>query len=327
MTTLTGHAGQAEAQAFTGLEEPDAAANSDFAQEHAGDAYEDAAEALAASRAHVDDLRADLDDAAHSAPARGDDPYARETTGGSAKTYYDPDHEAAQRDSLAFAADEDEFAEDEDGQDWSDYADADAAEYHVAEDRNRAALQHDGHASMSARPDDTDDDALLAEYDFGEEAVEDRVPPEIAAQQSRRGPGILIVGAAWALFLAILAGAGWSALSFRERIVEALPASEPLYAAIGFPVSQTPLALEDVSYALKGQPANVLTLTGRVKHNGSSLIEMPNLKITVRDEAEETVLEDSRFLGKAALLPGESMEFEVDLDVPAERLRTVELKF
>jgi len=329
MDTLTVDRGHTDADSDHGTEQPEpASAEQYFAEDGPDDAYDAGAEASSEARGHFDDLRSVSENAMPGAHAGSDDPYERDM-GHSGEAYYDADHVAAQRDSLAFSEDRDDFAADDDEheRDWADYADTDTARYEDSSDHERSTAYRDGHALMSARPGDADDDALLAEYDFGDDAVEDAAPPEIAAQQVRRGPGILVVGAAWALFFAVLAGAGWSALSFRDRIVEALPASQPVYAAIGFPVSQTPLALEDVSYALKGEPANVLTLTGRVKHTGRSLIEMPNLKITVRDEADETLLEDSRFLGQAAMLPGETMEFKVDLDVPAERLRTIELKF
>ncbi len=329
MDTLSVDRGATGADRYHGTERPQtASAEQYFAEDGADDAYEDDAEAPSEAQGHFDDLRSVSGNAMPGAHAGSEDPYQRDI-GDSAEAYYDADHVALQRDSLAFSADRVDFAADDDDHetDWADHANTGTARYEDASDHNQSTAYRDDHALMSARPGDAEDDALLAEYDFGDEAVEDAGPPEIAAGQVRRGPGILVVGAAWALFLAVLAGAGWSALSFRERIVEALPASERVYAAIGFPVSQTPLALEDVSYALKGEPANMLTLTGRVKHTGSSLIEMPNLKITVRDEADQTLLEDSRFLGQAALLPGETLDFEVALDVPAERLRTVELKF
>jgi predicted Zn finger-like uncharacterized protein len=281
---------------------------------------------MAGSQAEFDDLRDDRDEAGRGALGSIDDPYERAPRNGD-EGYYDPSHDAAQRDSLAFSAYRDDFAADEDdGDEWADDAAMPFETAGPAEERERG-YEPDERTGIDAREDMANDDALLAEYDFGDETPEESLAPEIASRQAKRGPGVLVVATAWTVFVAVLAGAGWSAIAFRERVVEALPASEPVYAAIGFPVSQTPLALEDVSYALKGEPANVVTLTGRVKHTGRSLIEMPNLKITVRDEADQTVLEDSRFLGQAAMLPGETMEFEIDLDVPAERLRTVELKF
>ncbi len=280
----------------------------------------------ARSQAAFDDLRDDLDEAARGALASIDDPYERAPRDGD-ESYHDPGHDAAQRDSLAFSAYQDDFATDEDeGDEWADDA-AMAFDTDASAEAREGVYQPDERTGIDAREDAANDDPLLNEYDFDDETLEESVAPEIASQQPKRGPGILVVATAWALFVAVLAGAGWSAIAFRERVVEALPASEPVYAAIGFPVSQTPLALEDVSYALKGEPANVVTLTGRVKHTGRSLIEMPNLKITVRDEADETVLEDSRFLGQAAMLPGETMDFSVNLEVPVDKLKTVELQF
>lgn len=292
----------------------------DISEDDAAEDATAAAGALDPAQAHFAARQAGTDKTS-AARAQSHDPYMRGSED-SGESYYHADPEAAQRDSLAFSTDREEFDKDENSaEEWDGTADIADGPYTADMPEGTAP---DDAASLAARSNTPDDDMLLAEYDFGDAASEQAVPPDIAA---RRSPGLLVVGAAWALFLAVLAGAGWSAISFRERVVEALPAAAPVYAAIGFPVSQIPLALEDVSYALKGQPPNVLILKGRVTHTGGSLVEMPNLKITVRDGADEPILEETRFLGQAALLPGETLEFEVDLDVPAERLRTVELKF
>jgi len=256
------------------------------------------------------------------------DPYAREPED-AGTAYYDPAHEAAQSESLAFSANEEAFAPAGDElDDWARDAssDRDGHASDTGQHSDERAYEHDEDHNHP-RLDESDDDALLAEYDFGDNDGAHAVPPEIAQPQPRRRSGVVMVAAAWTVFLAVLAGAVWSTITFRERIVEVLPASANVYSAIGFPVTATPLALEDVSYALKGEPPDMLSLSGRVRHTGAELIEMPNLKITVRDDADRAILEDSRFLGKAALLPGETMEFTVNLEVSAQRLRTVELEF
>ena len=299
---------------------------------------------------HVSTLRANLEDIA---PDHADSAAETETEaspGWDDTSHDDTAHEAAQGESLAFDPNQDDFDDDDE--------DAGATAFDPASDAvserggplhrpDADAGSERGHPTVSWREDRTDifaqandpaeqetltarshldpddDDALLAEYDFGDDAADETPPPEPA----RRGAGTLTVAAAWALFLIVVAAAGVSTLSFRNQIADALPAAAPVYAAIGFPVEEAPLALDDVSYALQGEPPEVLTLNGRVTNVSGELIEMPDLKIHVRDEADETLVEDERFLGKAALLPGETMDFSVNLEVPAERLRTVELSF
>ncbi len=275
-----------------------------------------------------DDL--DAPDAAAPTDERADDGYAQEDAinpfaadrSALDPSYYDEGHEADQRESLAFAQDRTAFDEDtqaheDDGQpdEWTDAEDYDAAELMPE-------------ASEAAGHDTFDDDRDGAAFGFaGPGEPEDADGPEIPAQAARSGTGFLALAAAWSLFLAILAGAGFAAIGMRERVSEALPAAAPLYAAIGFPVGRAALTFEDVRYTIEGNAAGVLTLNGRIRNVGDKLIEMPDLRIRVRDGDDATILEDSRFLGQAALLPGETMDFSVDLDVPADRLRTVELRF
>jgi len=293
---------------------------------------------VSALRANLEDIA--TDDAASVADA---------SAGGEDNSYRNPEHEAAQRESLAFDPNQDDFDDDEDVQNAAldpasepvndrggplhrPDADAEAgrSQTQISWREDRADIFAQGNdpaeqdtLAAQAHLDPEDDDALLAEYDFGDDAVDETPTPEPV----RRGAGTLTVAAAWALFLIVVAAAGVSTISFRNQIAGTLPAAAPVYAAIGFPVDKAPLALDDVSYALQGEPPEVLTLNGRVTNVSDQLIEMPDLKIRVRDEADETLVEDERFLGKAALLPGETLDFSVNLEVPAERLRTVELSF
>ena len=63
-------------------------------------------------------------------------------------------------------------------------------------------------------------------------------------------------------------------------------------------------------------------------HNVSGeLIEMPDLKIRVRDEADETLVEDERFLGRPRCSPAKRWTSASTSKSRAERLRTVELSF
>ena len=307
--------------------------------------------AEAADMPWVSTLPANLEDIAADETASTVETTAAEASAGwDDNSYHDPAHEAAQRESLAFDPNQDDFDDhDEDERDAEFYPasepvndrggplrhpDADAEpgrgqnNSSWREDRTDIFTQandQSDHEPLAARAhlDPEDDDALLAEYDFGDDEADATPHPE----PERRGAGTLTIVAAWALFLIIVAAAGVSTISFRNQIAGALPAAAPVYAAVGFPVDEAPLALDDVSYALQGEPPEVLTLNGRVTNVSNELIEMPDLKIRVRDEADETLVEDERFLGKAALLPGETMDFSVNLEVQAERLRTVELRF
>ncbi|RIA47499.1 DUF3426 domain-containing protein [Dichotomicrobium thermohalophilum] len=302
----------------------------------------------AMSQAHFEALQADMEDAAHAMQERSEPEEDGPSESWTAESYHDDAHEEAQRESLAFDTgqeafdgreasepQEDPYARDEESFDAQDPDDDRGQDWDEAErDRWRDepadifAVDTPPHRRGDDAPDAMDvedDDALLAEYDFGDEQ-ESETPPE-GADQARRGAGTLTVAAAWALFVAVMAGAAVSAVSFRDQIAEMLPASAPVYAAIGFPVDPPPLVFGEVGYSWDETSPNTLILTGQVKNNRSELTEVPNMQITARDDSGEVVAEESQFLGQSALLPGETYDFRVQVEVSPDKLKTVELRF
>jgi len=302
--------------------------------------------------AHFAALQADLEDAAH-AVAQPADPYAQENAEPWAtEAYHDEAHEEAQRESLAFdpaqdafemqdtdlghrdamddraaaiGRDEDDFLREETG---AHVSHEEAGDTWRDEPADIFAMEPDDDVERRADPavmDTQDDDALLAEYDFGEEAA-DEAPPEAAAS-ARRGSGTLTVAAAWALFVAVMGAAAVSAISFRDQVADALPASAPLYAAVGFPADPPPLVFGEVGYSWAEGTANTLILTGQVTNNRGEMTEMPDMQITARDDSGAVVAEESQFLGQSALMPNETLDFRVQVEVPPEQLETVELRF
>jgi predicted Zn finger-like uncharacterized protein len=302
------------------------------------------------SHAHFEALQADMEDAAHAMQKRADQDGPAEAESWSGEGYHDEAHEEAQSESLAFDTDQDAFdtpdgaeprhdpyARDDDfeagdplderneewdedeSESWRDEP-ADIFVTEAPEERRR-----DGAPETPDAQHAQDDEALLAEYDFGDDEPAE-TPPEVA-KQARRGAGTLTVAAAWALFLAVLAAGAVSVISFREQVADALPASAPLYAAIGFPVDPPPLVFGEVGYSWDETSPNTLILTGQVVNNRSQLTEVPNMQITARDENGELVAEESQFLGQSALVPNETYDFRVRFEVSPDKLRTVELRF
>jgi len=51
------------------------------------------------------------------------------------------------------------------------------------------------------------------------------------------------------------------------------------------------------------------------------------MQITARDDSGAVVAEESQFLGQSALMPNETLDFRVQVEVPPEQLETVELRF
>ncbi len=303
----------------------------------------------AMSEAHFEALQADMEDAAHTL-SEGDSPAGRDRV---AKNWADQSgHDEELRESLAFDAAQEEFgARNSDEPRRGEYAGDDGGsgdhddDFTLSGDSNANWREADRDrwrdepadifAADTVREralddvpamDAQDDDALLAEYDFGDEEA-DETPLDVAEQPRRGAAGTLTVAAAWALFLAVLAAGVVTVISFREPIAKALPAAAPVYDAIGYPVDPPPLVFGEVSYSWDETSPNTLILTGQVKNNRSELTEVPNMQITARDENGEVVAEESQFLGQSALLPGETYDFRVRLEVSPEKLKTVDLRF
>jgi len=256
--------------------------------------------------------------------------------------YHDEDeaHAAAQRESLSFDPQQEAFYEPENAPDTG--ADSFAAQHREFEQRDEIAedryndrtvpaasepQQPDRRSPSAAagamQPDD--DEELLAEYDFGD--GEQPEPSPVSRAAARSGFGTLTVAAAWALFVIVFGAAVVTTLSFRNQIADVLPASESVFEAVGFPLDKPALSFEDVRYSWQGTPPEVLILEGEVTNLSGEVVEIPRLQISVRDENGAELLEDSRFLGQAALAPGETMQFSIDLKAPADKLKTVELNF
>lgn len=283
-------------------------------------------------RANVEALRADMQEMSH-ALSEANDPYSRDTSEGtwSHRDDHDEARESARRESLAFEAQDQRFetgeaiAQDENDS-LGDYftthepleearGDTPAAEF-LDEAQEPASRLED--AASTAH-----DDSLLAEYEFDEEEPEDLPEDFVAERQS--GAGTLTVAAAWALFVAVIAGAAVSLLTFREQIAEVLPASAPVYAAVGFPLDKPAIAFENVNYAWQDGSPGILTLKGAVKNTSEELTEIPPLRITIRDDAGSMVKQESQRLDQASLVPGETYSFSLDIRAPGDKLRTVEL--
>lgn len=335
---------RAEPSDFT---DPDANGDARAEPEPESSKPDHAAQGAEAMRpAHFEALQADMEDAAHAMKDRADQVATGEAKTWSAGGYHDEAHEDAQRESLAFDTAQnglapagaeprhDPYARDHDfgardprdkGSDEWDEDESDSwrdepGDIFVAGARAQRRQDH-----TTDSPDAQDDDALLAEYDFGDD--EPAETPHEVADQPRRGAGTLTVAAAWALFLTVVAAGAVSVISFRERVVEALPASAPLYAEIGFPVDPPPLVFGEVGYSWDETSPNTLILTGQVLNNRSELTEVPTMQITALDENGEVVAEETQLLGQPALMPNESYDFRVRFEVAPDKLRTLELSF
>ena len=334
-----------------GRAEPSDFASPEERAEEPSDPEVEARDADAISDAHFEALQADMEDAAH-ADTEGADSQAHEgATRWAMADDQDNTYEHAQRESVALDSGQDAFdpsddaelktganAGDDGGFDahGDDFVpDDDRDEWYEAEPDARRGAPADIFADESLResfeddaPDATgpeSDEELLAEYDFGDDELTET--PMEASDQRRQTVGTLTLAAAWALFLTILAAAAVSVVSFRDQIADALPASAPAYAAIGLPVNESGLAFEDVRYEWTDTSPRTLTLSGQVKNNGLQETALPPLRVTIRDKNGAELMDGKQPLASAALASGETHDFSIDIRVPNDKLRTIELRF
>lgn len=119
-----------------------------------------------------------------------------------------------------------------------------------------------------------------------------------------------------AIVAVVLLAAGMGGIAWRAPIARALPATAPLFAAIGLPANGN-LSLGPVVTALADDgPTRVLTLSATIRNTDKHGADVPNIRIVVRDEAEQSVYSWVAPGPQPRLGPGEAVEFRSRLVSP-----------
>lgn len=114
----------------------------------------------------------------------------------------------------------------------------------------------------------------------------------------------------------VLLAAGMGGIAWRTPLAAAVPATAPLFAAIGLPVTGS-LSIGPVVTALADDgPTRVLTLSGTIRNTNKHGADVPNIRIVVRDEAEQSVYSWVAPGPQPRLGPGEAVEFHSRLVSP-----------
>ena len=139
-----------------------------------------------------------------------------------------------------------------------------------------------------------------------------RPRPHARAAENPRSRGMIAAAA-----LAMLLATGMAAVAQRGQIVALFPAGEAAFAAMGLPALPPELVLGGVTSALGAEgPAKVLTLQGTITNSRDTIADVPNLRIVVRDAAEQSLYSWVAPAPKARLAPGETMDFSSRLVSP-----------
>jgi hypothetical protein len=150
-----------------------------------------------------------------------------------------------------------------------------------------------------------------------------------AARRARRGAqrrrwfkhGL---AAAILVLLALDAGiVGW-----RTDIVRLLPQTTSLYAAVGLPVNLRGLSFQNIHMSRsEREGASVLVLEGSIVNVAARPVEVPPLRLALRNEAGHEIYAWTMQPSRSLLAPGDTLPFRSRLASPPLDAREVQVRF
>jgi hypothetical protein len=158
------------------------------------------------------------------------------------------------------------------------------------------------------------------------DAIESFAARRARRQAARRGARWPRPGLSAALLLLVAAHAG--VVTWREHIVEFLPQTASLYAAIGLPVNLRGLAFENIRMSRAEQEGTgVLVVDGSIVNVTGRPVEIPRLRLAVRNEAKREIYAWTALPSRAILAPGDALPFRSRLASPPADAREVQVRF
>jgi len=167
----------------------------------------------------------------------------------------------------------------------------------------------------------------LAPVDDGEgvdiETVAARRAPQRARKRGFAWPWSLLPTAVLGLFLLDA-----SLIIWRVEMVRLFPQTASLYAAVGLPVNLRGLVLTDVTAQVQtGDGAQVLTVQGQIVSAARRTVEVPRLRLSIRNSAGNEIYNWTALPGRSLLSPGETLGFQSRLAAPPPETREVVVRF
>ncbi|TAJ71026.1 MAG: DUF3426 domain-containing protein [Phenylobacterium sp.] len=135
----------------------------------------------------------------------------------------------------------------------------------------------------------------------------------------------MVVGVGLAAGLALALG---GAVIFRQPLSEKIPATAPLFAAIGLPVNTLGLVIEGVKQQATFQAGRpVLSVTGAIRNVRKDSIEAPPIRISLVDKAGKPVAGVLAQPLNAKVPPGATRYFAVTLADPPAGAHALDIAF
>jgi predicted Zn finger-like uncharacterized protein len=126
----------------------------------------------------------------------------------------------------------------------------------------------------------------------------------------------------------ILVAAHASLVVWRTDMVRLLPQTASLYAAVGLPVNLRGLALENIYMSrVEQEGIGVLVVEGSIVNVTSRPVEVPRLRLAVRNEAKHEIYAWTAPPSRSILAPGDKLPFRSRLASPPADAREVQVRF
>jgi predicted Zn finger-like uncharacterized protein len=151
------------------------------------------------------------------------------------------------------------------------------------------------------------------------------VTPVRKPPPARKRPLGLMIGAGVVAVLIALAGAG---AVLRGTIVQMVPSTAPLFAAVGLPVHALGLVIEDQTWKMDfvaGRP--VISITGSIRNITKAAVTAPPIRAEVLNRKNEVLVRHNLMLTNARVPPGARRYFAWNLPEPPAEVSAVDLIF
>lgn len=150
---------------------------------------------------------------------------------------------------------------------------------------------------------------------------------EVARPRSRLLPRLgLAIG--WMALFAIVGGACWAGVHFRQDIASLWPQSATLYRAVGLKVNTLGIEIHNRLAQFETENGqSVLLITGNVVNITSHELSVPPIRVSLSDDDRRELYHWNFSSSVATLGPGQSAAFRTRLPSPPLTARHIELRF
>jgi predicted Zn finger-like uncharacterized protein len=126
----------------------------------------------------------------------------------------------------------------------------------------------------------------------------------------------------------VLLAANAGLLAWRADIVRLLPQTASLFAAVGMPVNLRGLAFENIRMSrIDQEGVGVLVVEGSIVNVTGRPVEVPRLRLAVRNEAKQEIYAWTALPNRSILAPGDALPFRSRLASPPADAREVKVRF